>query len=120
MSLSWKIFLRPASLYAGLVDKPGGSLVVTTLNLLASPDGGSNRRDGLIDRVLFSEIVGANPAAGLPFSRFNHRRQTISAKSRPFTFSISIRVVLPNKKFRGLNFRVGWQNLPELLNLLTE
>lgn len=44
-------------IYAGYVDKPGSNLVVNMLNVLAGEGAQSNRRAGLIDRILFAQIL---------------------------------------------------------------
>ena len=104
-------------LYAGLVDKPGGSLVVNTLNLLASPDGGSNRRDGLIDRVLFSKLLEQPGSRSAIFGIQSPQANHFNGKQAIHFFFLNTGTK-SKQKISRVEFP-GWvAESPELVNLL--
>jgi hypothetical protein len=104
-------------IYAGLVDKPGGNLVVTTLNLLSSSVEGPTRPSRLIDRVLFSELLNQSGSRSAIFQIQSPQAGHFKEKQAIHFFYLNTGSAT-KKKISRVEFP-GWvAESPELLNLL--
>jgi hypothetical protein len=104
-------------LYAGYVDKPGSNLVIAMLDVLAQSAGETQKLEGLVDRILFGEILRSPGCRSSVFGIQSSQSQKFQGDQSVHFFFMNVSPT-NNPKIARVEIPDWLAHEPEMIDLL--